>query len=413
MPLLPVAILAQVLTASVGDRMEARELVQKNDQLLEAENAAYATAAVDFTWLTLRGTYSPSLLVTPLETSPRVVSLTHTVTGSANSSVTLYESARFVAAVSADVSYLQQDFRRQLLGSPVAPLTGPPSDTPPSPTTPVSDLTPSEAVRVNGVTMRTGTAVAGATLLERLSRRDTLGEYAAYTASTGLDDVSRDLYPLAHGPRAGVGLLYGLDPRNTLTLRTDGQLTFVPSSDERAWIAGAAIGINHQFSRRTTGDVAIGVAYTRSEEGATEPVSQAYPISVAGLSYNDRVAQGRLYARLELSYLPVLDRTEVVYDPRVTSRANVSWSERYWSLYVNAESGVSTAPENVGSLSAASGNAGATYDLGAGFELDLGVRVAWQNYYQATPEDNQLPLTWVAFAALAWNYDFFETESAR
>ena len=387
--------------------MEGRALIRKDDKRLEAENAAYVTAVVDFEWLKLSGTYSPSVLVTPLEQQPSVVSLTHTLSGSADASVTFYESSRFVATGRGNASYTQQNFRRTLLGAPLpeAPKDG----SIPPPTAPVSDLTPSEAVQVNGFTMRTGTAVGDVTLLERLSRRTSLSEYAAYTVSTGMDADSRVLYPLAHGPRAGVAFDYGLDARTTLTTRADAQLTFVPATDERAWVAGVSEGIGHRFDRRLSGDAAVGFAYTRSDRPGEAPVDSSQPVAVVGLSYNGGFAHGKLYARLEFSYLPILDRTAVVYDPRASAFTNVSWTRRAWTLYANASSSVSTKPENPGSLRSANGNAGTSYDLGAGFAVDAGVRVAWQKYEQA----DTLPPTWVGFVALSWSYDLLEGQPGR
>src|SRR6185503_364968 len=173
------------------------------------------------------------------------------------------------------------------------------------PTTPIAELTPSEAVRINGLVLRTGSAVADATFLERLSRRNSLLEYAGYGVSSGFDRNSRVLFPLAHGPRAGAAYIHGLSPRDTLTTKTDGQLTFVPANDERAWIVSVSEGLTHLFSRRVTGDAALGVAYTRSLIPRRPPSAGVYPTAEAGLTYNTLLARGRLLLRVQLSYSPV------------------------------------------------------------------------------------------------------------
>jgi len=400
MPFLSAAILAQVLTVGVGDRLEGRALSSTTDKRFEAEDAAYVSAGLDLDWLDARATYSPSLLLSPIEEETRVFALTHTVKGTADSSVVLYETQRFVAAIHAGIAYTQEDFRRQLFGAPLDPTNAVPP-TPVDPTTPISDLSPSDAVQINGLTMRTGTAIAGVDFVERLSRRNTFTEYAAYGVTSGFDDVSRDYYPLTHGPAAGAAFAHGLTLRDTLKTSVDGRLSIEPETPERAWIVSASESYTHLFSRVVTGDAQAGAAYTDSKQGEQEPIRTVYPTVGLGLTYNDLVAQGRLSLRLQLSYAPVLDRSSVTFDPRIGSLVNVSFTRKRLSLYANVSSAVPTRPESIGSLSTFDGNLGLTYDLGAGFAADAGWRTAWQRYGGT----QTLDWTWVGFIAVSWSYD--------
>lgn len=400
MSLLPAAVVAQVLSAGIGDRIEARAVFERDDRRLEAENSAYAAAALEYPELRLRLVYSPTVLLTPLERSPRALDLTHTIDGTAESNLTVYERARFVVGTQLRLAYRQEDYRRQLYGTSLPANTGaaPP---PVPPGGPPSDASTSEAVRAGNVTTRYGSADASVSFMERLGRRSTLTESAGYATSIGLDEFSRTLYPFTHGPNASVRYVFVATPRDTLTTSLDGKLTIAPSIDGRAWESELEQRWLHLFSRRLSGDVSLGVEYTRAERLGNPPETAVYPTAEAGLSYGTRAAGGDLSLGIRLSYSPILDRTTLIFDPRVGVSGGVTWRKRRLYLYAATETTVSVSPEDPGSLSDARGRAGYVYDLGAGFSTDGGVRAIWQYYDGSTT----IAPTWEVFLGLAWGYE--------
>jgi hypothetical protein len=399
MALLP-AIVAQVLSAGIGDRIEARAVFEQDDRRIEAENGAYAAVALTYPWLTLRLAYSPSVTLAPIESSPRVLSLTHTVDGTADSNLTVYQRARFSVGVHLGLSYRQEDFRDQLYGSSTPSNVGAkPPATPPG--TPPSDASAADAVRADSPTTRYGTATAGVSFTENLSRRSTLTESAGYSASIGLDGYSRTLYPFAHGPSGAISYLYAWSPRDTLTTNLNGEVTFSPSTDGRAYRFDFDQRWLHLFSRQTTGFMSLGVSYTRSESRDVSREAEIYPTVAAGISYSTRAAGGELSLGMGVSYSPVLDRTRLIFDPRIGVSGGVGWTKRRWRLYAATETTVSVSRDNPGSLSAASGRAGVEYDIGSGFAADAGVRGVWE-FYEGS---ETIAPTWEAFIGLSWGYD--------
>src|SRR6186713_2279807 len=161
MSLLPAVVVAQVLSAGVGDRLEVREVVDLTNRQLEAENSAYATVGVTYPWLQATLTYSPSLVLAPLESTPRDLTLRNTVNGVAESTNTLYQASRFSTGLRLRIEYLQQDYGRSLINAPLPAAAQPPSD----PATP-PDASSAQAVQATGVTTRSGRAETEVTFTE-------------------------------------------------------------------------------------------------------------------------------------------------------------------------------------------------------------------------------------------------------
>jgi hypothetical protein len=397
MALLP-AILAQVLSAGIGDRVEARAVFEQDDRRIEAENGAYAAVALTYPWLVLRLAYSPNVTLSPVERSPRVLSLTHNVDGSAESNFTVYQRARFTVGAQLGLTYRQEDFRDQLYGSSTPSNAGAaPPATPPG--TPPSDA--ADAVRADSPTTRYGNARAGLSFTENLSRRSTLTESAGYSTSIGLDEYSRTLYPFAHGPSGGIAYLFAFSPRDNLTTNLTGEATFTPSTDGRAYRFDFDQRWLHLFNRQTTGYLSLGVSYTRSQSREFTREAEIYPTAEAGIGYGTRAAGGDLSLGIGVSYSPILDRTRLIFDPRVGVGGGINWTKRRWKLYAATETTVSVSPDNPGSLSSANGRAGVNYDIGSGFAADGGVRAIWE-FYEGT---ETIAPTWEVFIGLSWGYD--------
>jgi hypothetical protein len=395
LPLAP--ILAQVLSAGVGDGIEARYVNESDTRRLEAENRAYARVGIEYPWLQLDLTYSPSVLLSPLEEKPRELSVTHTIIGRAETRATVYETRRMVAGFNLNGTLIQENSQRELFGSqlpqaetPVAPV---------DPMTPEDGATAAQLGLAENLTTRRAEGNADVYLLHRLSLKSILVETLTYRADSGLDRDSRVLYPLLHGPKINVSHYYALSRRDALRTRAEAAVAFIPSTGGRAWIAEAEEGITHTFSRKVRGDAAAGIVYTRSEVPGEETTGGLGPTALLGLQYNERVERGDLDARFELSYAPTLDRQRFVFDPRANAFATVDWSNDDWRLFVSTSSTISVDPDEPGALSGVSGMAGADYEIGAGFVAHTGVRAAWQEFENR----NVVPATWVYYAGLSWS----------
>ena len=143
------------------------------------------------------------------------------------------------------------------------------------------------------------------------------------------------------------------------------------------------------------------MVYTRTQSPATQTQNDFSPTAQVGLNYTTFVAQGRLSLRLQVSYEPILDRSALVFDPRFTVFGSADWVKKRWTLYAATGTTLSLDPNQEGSLTSVSANAGADYAIGAGFSAHAGVRFASQTF-EGTEE---LAPTWVGFVALSWNYE--------
>ncbi|HEX6277343.1 MAG TPA: hypothetical protein VFZ53_30080 [Polyangiaceae bacterium] len=401
MPFALVPILAQVLSASVGDGLEGRYVNEEDEHYLEAENRAFAAVGLSFPWLTLGATYSPSVLLSPLERSERELTVTHTVTGAVRSNQPFYETRRFVAAYDVSGTVIQENSQRELFGTQTAGLGDTPSSDP-EPAAP--DSGSANQARAEDFTTRRAEAHGDLLFTERLGRTSTLTETAGYRVDSGLDDESRLLYPLIHGPRADVRLIQAVSRRSTLTTKVEGELGFIPSTGGRAWFAEAEQSISHAFSRKTTGDAAAGVMYTRSETPGEAPSGGLGPTALLGLSYNTRAYDGTLTARFEVSYEPTLDRERLVFDPRAGMLGSVDWNNERLHLFALTSGTLSASPDDEGSLNGISGSTGADYSFGAGFYGHTGLRAAWQSFEGA----EVVPETWVYYIGISWFAELLE-----
>jgi hypothetical protein len=395
MSLLPAVILAQVVNAGIGDRVEVRQVVDVGTRQLEAENSAYGTVGLTYPWLRTQLTYSPSLTLAPLEETPRDLVLNNRIDGYADSLTTLYQASRFMTTLHIVATYLQQDYGRSLVGSPL-PAGARPID----PQTP-PDASSAETVRASGITTRLATLDTDLGFTEAVSRRSTFGQSVGYAASVGVDAPSRQLYPFTHGPTASLSHTYVFDPRNTLTSLLEGSMAYAPSTGNRAYRVDYEERLVHLFSRQTYSEFQIGVAYTRAELDGEPPISDVTPTAEAAITTNKKAAGGDLSLGMRLTYGPELDRTALVFDTRIGVEGNIGWTKGPFSSYAGTATAVSVNPDDAGSLSGVSGNMGVRYELGAGFMTEGGLRFAWQEY----EGEETLPATWVAFIALSWGME--------
>jgi hypothetical protein len=405
MSLLLTPVLAQVLTAGLGDRVEARVVAEPDETYLEAENLGYATAALEMSHLTLRGIYAPSVLVTPLDRDERELSVRHTLSGLVATGVDVYESRTVLASIGAVGMYVQEDVRRQMLG---APLPSSPSEAPePDAPTSAPEAGAERAVPAVGITTRSVNGRAGITALERLSSRNRFEQYAGYAVSTGLDEESRELYPLTHGPEARVVFQHLWSRRDTLVTTATGEMTFIPRNQERglserASSLGANQGIIHRFSRETSGDASAGAEYTRFDSSEEGRVAEVSPTGHVGITHSSLLARGRFEVRGQISYEPTLDRSTLVFDKRFDASASVNWRRDPWTLYATGSATVSVDITSEGALRTISSTAGADYEIGSGFAAHAGARMFWETYRGV----EVVPATTVGFIALSWFAEF-------
>jgi hypothetical protein len=94
----------------------------------------------------------------------------------------------------------------------------------------------------------------------------------------------------------------------------------------------------------------------------------------------------------------VLDSTASVLDPRVSLTAGARYTKDRFAVYLNVDSVLSLTPNDEGALSAVGALLGTSYDLGAGFAIDGGVRGAWQQFEGS----DLIPPSYAVFIGLSW-----------
>jgi hypothetical protein len=399
-----VPVLAQLLTVGTGASTEARYVASEADRRFESFSSAGVAVGLRLPHLSLDATYSPSITISPLERAPRSV----TVTDSFNGTVTadyVFRFKRSSLGLSQSATYtLENPVLDALNGAapvPSAPAPRPPADQggaqppPNQPTTsPAADARPGENYRVQLWTLR-----SGLTYDNLLSQKTLFTANANYQLTAGFGRSRRD-YPLVQGPDGRFELAYRLSARGTLTSTLGAQYGW-SDTGSKGFISGLAERYAYQFTRRTRGDIAVGVAYSNSQVKSGPRTHSILPAGSAGLDQNTRFYGGTLTLGSRVSSAPVLDVTTATIDPRLGFALNAGWTRRRLSLNADASAAISMAGgDNAGALNSVAANAGAGYDLGAGFSANTGVRLAWQTF----EGKSVIPASTAVFVGVSWGF---------
>lgn len=414
MPILLAPILAQLLTLGLGARSEGRYVVTEVDDRLEAGASAGVGLAFSMPHLSVGVGYSPYVTVTPLESESREWLLADA--GYANVSLDYgFRFRRSTLTFAQSAGYTVENPYRESLANPTViptPEAAPPTGAPDNGmgALPGSDTTqnPAEtARRAVDYRVQRWFLHSSVTFTHPLSRKTTFGANGGYSLGAGIGRSRAD-NPLVQGPDAGVNLGYRVTARDQLTTDLDAQYAWSESytpigSTEPARYRGFVTTLmenwGHLFSRRTRADVGLGISYasTQVNDG---PIEEAlYPAGLAGITHDTRIARGMLSLYARATTAPVLDATTGSADPRIGLAFGATWVRRRLSLNANLSSAISlSGDDSAGALNAFSADAGAAYDLGAGFSADTGVRGDWQTAGTLT----LIPPSVAFFVGISW-----------
>jgi hypothetical protein len=385
-------ILAQLLTLGLGARTEGRYVATEIDDRLEAGASAGIGLAFSMPHVSVGVGYSPYVTVTPLDSEPREWLLADAGYGN----VTLDYGFRFrrsTLTFAQTAGYTVENPYRESLANPT--VIPPPDAAPGVPDNGVGALPGSDTVQNPAESARRAVdyrvqrwfSHSSVTFTHPLSRQATLGANAGYSLGAGIGRARAD-NPLVQGPDAGVNLGYRISARDQLTTDLDAQYAWSEShtpigSTEpiryRGFVTTLMENWGHLFSRRTRADLGIGVSYASTQVNDGPVEESLYPAGLAGITHDTRIARGMLSLFARATTAPVLDATTGSADPRIGLAFGASWVRRKLSLNANLSSALSLSDDDsAGALNSFSADAGAAYELGAGFSADTGVRGDWQ-----------------------------------
>jgi hypothetical protein len=227
--------------------------------------------------------------------------------------------------------------------------------------------------------VRYGSYRSSASLDHVMSRALSLRLSGGYTIAGGADRESRATIPLVRGPDATASGGYAPDGRNTFTTTLASQLAYSENGDD-AFVATLSEDYLHRFTRHTSTTVGAGIALSRAKPRDGLPLYGVYPTGRAGVTHDGRAAGGTYSLTLAATTAPVLDLTTASVDPRLGGSLTASWTRRRFSLTAAGGTALSLTPERSTALDTISSSLTASYDLGAGFLVDAGVRGVWQRY---------------------------------
>jgi hypothetical protein len=405
-------VLAQLVTLGLSDRTEARYVVSEEDKRLEGSTSPVVGVNVAWRRVGVTAGYTPYITVSPLDSEPREVDVFH---GAFAGVDYRYQLRRTTLSFSEAVSYGQHDYRAELLGGR-AQQPPPPADPGGAASPPVSPgATPgadpgtavgtgeegpagSAPTRAARRTVRIGSSTSTIALTHGLTRRTSLAATTAYVITGGLDESSRDDYPVVQGPLATVGVNHRLTRHDDVSGSLTTQYAFVEGGVE-SWVTNAAAGYRHAFGPRTSARAEAGGSVTWTSQIDGTGILSIYPTFGAGVDHTRRAGRGRLTLSASASGAPVLDMSNGTVDPRLGVSGAFGWAREPITVTVTIASAVSLSSDEADALNSISSGAIVTYDIGAGFSADAGVRGAWQSF----GGQEILPPTWAAFVGISWS----------
>ncbi len=405
-------VMAQLVTLTLGDRVEAQYVISDQPAWFDSSNTATPGATLKLDWRRTQLTlgYAPTLTLAPLQESPRELLISHGAFIEGQ-----YRWKRTTLILNQTASYGERDLRREALAgaagaAPPGAQQNPPAQNPAQPTpgtgaTPGTGgaVTPGVTDTPNAVTpalaslVRYGAFRSSGALEHSLSQALSVRLAGGYAVAGGMDRESQRALPLARGPDGSAAASYALDGRNSFTTTLTSQLIF-NQNGSNAFLATAGEDYTHKFTPRTSTIVGAGVAFGRTEPANGLPLYSIYPTGRARVAHTSRLARGNLTVALGATTAPILDLRTAVVDPQLGFDTTAIWTRRRLSLTLTGAASVSMAPREPSSFASVQTGLVAGYDLGLGFRLDGGVRGVWQRYGRET----LIQPSAVLFAALVW-----------
>ncbi len=407
-------VLAQLVTLSLGDRAEARYVATDvPGEPKHFEGATYPNASLRFGWK--RGElslgYGASLIVTPLESSPRNVEIFHNAQLSA-----AYRWKRTTLTLGEAAGYGERNFARDALGTTgTTPSTDPAPTNPTTPTGP--DPAPTAPTGPSGqVTNPTGVApgvtryqsfVTSLSLTHQLDRATTLNADATYSLSGGVGAAARTSYPLVASEGLSLsannqlGRYWQVSSLLSLQHAFSPRLPAVPYTTDSV-LAAASETLSHRFGVRAGGQFGAGLAMTRREQSNGLTAYSVFPTFTLSAGTGVTLERGVFTVQGGIGATPVLDPLTATVDPRLTLTSGFGWSRDRFSASANLSAALSLgAEEDRGRINSTNAALTAAYQVADALGVDGGVRAAWQTFEGRTV----LPPSWALFAGATFNVD--------
>jgi hypothetical protein len=396
MPFLLAPLLGQVVTLGVSDRTEARAVFESGNTTTEGSTSPAVGLGVSGRNATFAVGYNPTFTLRPLEEEPREVLVSHLA--SAGVAYT-HRMRRMQLTLRESATYTQSNPRDDILlaasGISDAPVPGAEPDAG-SPDPDFPDSTGSTPERAPDQVVRVGSLTTTLEWSYTSSARSTWSASASHNLSSGVDRESRREYPLTFSEQVGAGLNHRLTRRDNLSL-TASVTHSAGRRDSFVWLLDTSAAWTHMISRRTVTNVGAGAATSYERTAAGEEIITIYPTGVAGLRYSTLFARGRLGLGASVSIAPIVDQARATVDPRLGAAADASWSRDRTTVSATVGSAISVASDE-DAFNSIGASASVTYDLGAGFSADAGVRTAWQTL----GGDTLIPPVWGLFIGVSW-----------
>jgi hypothetical protein len=422
MPFALVPILAQSVAVAVGDRTEARLVIEQNDRRPEAATTPFAAVTLNDRRSSLLLRYGPSFTLTPLDAKHPDLLIFHSAIALGN-----MRFRRTTVTLSQSGGYGERNFLVSAVAAPdrVVPTPVPGSGTTPAPgesqptpgsTTPAPGApgggsstgaganaalpNASAPAALSDQTVRFAELRSELSIAHELSRRSVTTQNVGYVVTGGVGDSKR-LYPMFYGPHVGAAYGYQLSSADRIIASSRAEYLSTSGGGRFATVA-IETGYSHQFNSHFRAGASVGLAYARIEDSEGNVTASLYPTfglgSGAALSYETRLAGGRLSLNAAAGYAPALDSTTAALDPRINAFTGARFIRRRLIVYTTGSGIFSLKPNDQGALNSVTAAFGAGYDLGAGFGVDAGVRAAWQSFQGS----QTIPPTYAFFVGLSW-----------
>ena len=405
-------ILAQVVTLSLADRTEAREIVNQDSY---AEAATRPAAALALLWKHTRLLlgYAPSFTLTPLGSESRELLVYHTA--ALNGS---YVLGRTVLFVNESVGYGSQNFQEQALaGGALATAPGVPgpaagNNTPaplaigtvlggPTSTNGATGGTVNPTrnpVTLSNKVVRFESLATSVGVTHTASRNLVYGGDTGYALSGAVRPADQAQYPLVQGPRWSAFTRYGWGHHDNVTSTLALQYAVV-SMGRSVWLGALTEDWAHRFNVHTSTILGVGASGTRSPvlNNGTVVAYGIYPTVNASIFESTILERGKLSLGFTVSAAPALDLTTLAVDPRVSLSATTGWTRRRFFSMLGVGSALSVrGSNNTGALDSVTGSTSFGYMLGRAVSIDTGLRAAWQSYGGTTV----IPMTYAGFVGM-------------
>jgi hypothetical protein len=413
MPLIA-PVLAQVVALNAGVGTDVASTFSREGALLQASAAGRLGATLSGRRAMFGLEYTPSAFATGLESAEPRYTFLNAVTASTGVTV---GGKRTTFQLLATAQLSQRNLLLEALSgtTPTPATTGStePTDAGASSGSAASDAGTSDAAAGQSGTdtgtspvsdtavnregnILTGSGTVRATLSHRLSKTANAAGGVGYEVA-GEIGGGDNRQPWSYGPTANVDVAKALSSTNALGASASGR--YVESTeDDRAWSVAGGVAFTHRFSLKSSGGLSAGAAYSRSEPHDDDPTNTLQPTATANLAYRTPYAKGQFNASVAVGYAPSLDRASLRFDPRFAVSTALGWERGPFGISESTSTTLSIHPNQPSGAENVASSLTLTYDLGYGFRVDGGGRMAWQRY----AGNEIVPPTWGLFAGLSW-----------